>query len=327
MSDSQKKTDEERVLELLLGGRAPPGDGPGGPCPPVEVLAGLAERRLLDEERRSVERHVLGCEDCRSLVATLVDEGAASAAGRLVRLPGLWRALAAAAILLSVTAMGITLWNRNRDTDERLLAVAAELGRERPELFSGFRPLSRAERLNDPRERVRAGGGLVLRAPVGKVRDAASRFDWTMVPGVTGYELALFDDKSRLWKGSVAAPPFTLPQGGPALRPGIVHLWKVTAQGPTGDLEAKAPFEIATPEEVRSLDAAFREIEARAPRRLRRLLEAQLALRLGFLEDAERSARAYVEGWPEDVVGRETLFQAQARLGRPDADQAREAPR
>jgi hypothetical protein len=292
------------------------------------VLAGLAERRLLPEERPAVERHVLACEECRSLVVTLVGEGAGAApAGRVVRLPQLWKALSAAAILLSAAATVITIWSQNRDTQERLVAAAASLARERPELFSGFRPLTPEERRNDPRERVRSGAALVLRGPIGKVRDTAPRFDWTPVAGVTGYQLALFDDRSRLWQGPVAAPPFELPTGTPALQPGVVHLWKVTADGPTGDLEAKATFEIATNAEVAALDDAFREIESRAARRLRRLLQAQLALRLGFLELAERSARAYVEGWPEDAVGRETLYQAMARLGRPDADEKREAPR
>jgi hypothetical protein len=315
--------DAERILAGYLAGHAPRPPR-GEDCPPVDALVGLVEERLLPGERPGVEAHVAGCDACRSILAALAAEGAGpERSGVRALRPAVLGALAAAAVLLAAGLWALHA-ARPRSTAAALASARADLARSHPDLFGSFQLLGPGDRPASPVERERGPGTIVLLEPVGRVLAPAPRFRWRGVPGARAYELTLYaPDGTRLLAATVPAPA---DEGGtvghdpggdaPAPPPGQRCLWKVSAATPRGDVDARARFEIAGDAEREQWARALRAIEARVPEPLRALLTAQVALRRGLLDEAERAARRYGSLAPDDAVGRETLLAVLAALGR-----------
>ena len=296
---------------------------PGGiPCPDRNLVAGLAEDRLLPEERRSVEAHMEACAPCRERVAavraSLAPVAPASAVGA-----GRPRLLAAAAVLLAAAGLSLSWWRPWGDGapapegDAALLAAAEALGRERPDLLRGFRPLDRAERTARPGLLRGNGGG--PRSPAGRLLDPRPPFRWEVPPGVEAWRFRLFrqGDGAVLVEADCPGPPFLLPAVAPRLEEGVDYLWEAAAEGPLGREEIRTTFSVAAQAECRALAAAAEAIDRSAPPGTAAVLKAHVAIRRGFFQEAERILREEAGGGAGDAAARETLDLLRETLGPP----------
>lgn len=332
--------DDAGFAESILSALPPPGREPSGPCPPADQLGGFAEGRLVPGEREALERHLAECAACREVVVALSEEAGPAtvrAPAAIPRRGPRWASVAAAAAVLALALVGLRFLTRPddpgtaRDTESALAAEAEGLVRADPGLFAGFAPLGRAERL-EVRPVERSGSEFALLAPVGKVLAPPEELVWTRAPGAERYEIVIRDAQGRKpWTIPGAAAPAA---GGDVVRvpvaldpppaAGESHLWKVSATGDTGDVQATATFSVAAPDEKDRLARAAVAIDTAAPPELAGLLKAHFALRSGFLAEAERHARAVVAARPGDAVARETLHAVLNRIGSPESSRWRD---
>ncbi|HET6203580.1 MAG TPA: zf-HC2 domain-containing protein [Planctomycetota bacterium] len=341
MGDS-RRPEEDPVLAFLVGRFGPEDSGAGGePCPGENLLAGLADGALLPEERERLERHLGGCEACASVAAAL---GRAGLAGegrterpRALLHPGAGRGggaegarrflrplLAAAALLIGVLGIAfgpplLRALGRSADTDALLVASAQSLSRARPDLFGGFSPVPRAERVAPPP--LYRGGDLLLVYPAGRIREVRPSFRWEPDGDAKDYEVVVRTEEGAVvWRARTPTPSLAYPGGERDLDAGVRYVWEVSANGPREQRSSRRDFEVASPSERARLESGVSLIREHAPERVRDLLAAHFALRRGFYGDAEEAARAYFGRRPEDPVGRETLLHVLRRLGSSEAD-------
>jgi hypothetical protein len=293
------------------------------PCPDAGLLAGLAEDRLVAAERDEIEAHLVACDACRAAVVEVVRDGAVAAApvpSRLAPIRGSWRfAVPAAAAVLVAAVVVLASLRRSftTDTDEALVASAADLAVARPDLFGAFRPLRPGEEIAAALSQKR--GALALFAPAGKVLDARPAFRWEAVPGVASWRVSLFTaDGEPLWSEESARATLSFPTGRAELAPGKRYIWEASGDGPFGPEGSRRAFDVATVEERRVFDDAGREIDARVPARFRALLRAQFLLRHDCYAAARAAADEYVRENPDDAAGRATLAAVERALGMPD---------
>lgn len=305
---------------------APTTHGPS-PCPPDEVLAGWAEGALPSAARVHVETHLPTCAACRDLVADVAQDvprvdGAGEAprahAGRILR----WkpRALALAAGVLLAVGAGIG-WFAMRpptvpiDADTQLVALAADLRRERPDLVGDFAPLSSAER--------RVGmhptrGGLVVFEPSGIGTSPRPEVRWSAVRGATRRQVVVRRaDGVEVLRRDVGATPWPWPADAPDLTRGVTYEVEVTLEGPTGPANATGEFRVPTATEESAFDAALALVRARAPQGLGDLAGAHLAVRRQRWSTAEALVRASLATRPGDPQATELLAHVLARRGAP----------
>jgi hypothetical protein len=81
---------------------------------------------------------------------------------------------------------------------------------------------------------------------------------------------------------------------------------EVVARGPVEDTARRA-FEVATPEALARLSAAYAEIARRAEPPLSTLAQAVFALRDGWPGEARGLAAAYAAARPDDAYGKALL--------------------
>jgi hypothetical protein len=295
------------------------------PCPDGGLLAGFAEDRLVAAERVAIESHLAGCDACRAAVVELARDAASGTVARPVpaapaRIRRPWRfGLAAAAAVLVAATCWFSLQRRAQPTDtgEALVASAAELAAARPDLFGGFVPLRPGEEIAPALSQKR--GALALLAPAGKVLDRRPAFRWEAVPGVTHWRVSLLTaDGEPIWTAESAEASLDFPPGPADLAPGRRYIWEAAGDGPLGPEGSRRAFDVASDEERRALDDAGREIDARAPERLRPLLRAHFALRHGCYAAAQSAAEEFVRANPGDSAGRDLLAAADRALGVPD---------
>jgi hypothetical protein len=322
----QPNNPEDRVLETFFR-RATLEGGELGPCPDPSVLAGLAEDRLLPEERQAVEEHVAICPKCLEVVGVLVRQARPPVARKPARV---WFLLAAACVI-AVLALGIVLVGKGSlpeetDTDAVLVAAAEDLARTRPDLFTGFRPLDREERLA-ARSPVQRGGGPVPLLPVNTVLKTRPVFTWEGIAPAEKVEVSLLRaGRGTLWKRAARGTELAYPDDVAALEAGVRYVWKISCSGVLGREEARRAFRVASLTDRRTFQEAVRIIDEEVPVETRLLLRAHLAIRRGFLAEAERAGWAHLRADPGDEVGRETLFHVLAAISSSEARRLREDP-
>jgi hypothetical protein len=312
----------------------------GSGCPGEDQLAALAAGGLLPEERESVERHLERCRPCRDAVAALVrwhrDAGSegddeaiqpeSTAGAERVRHGPRLLLLAAAVILMAALIwVGKDFFAPGEGLEfgtssERLADLAEDLAKADPGLFESFVPLSREERLA-PSPVLLRSGGIVLLHPAGASLALRPRFDWEPVAGAAEYRVTLLtSDGVAVWEEETGAASLDYPAGRPELTAGTGYLWEVRCEEPLGgEFRQRRAFRTASESERASFKAAIEAVEARDPGAIGLLLQAQLAVRLGFYRQAEYAARAYVLAGEEDALGRETLFHVLQLIGSPEA--------
>src|SRR5262245_5337813 len=313
------RPEDDPFLGYVVRRFAPEDAGdPADSCPGDNLLTGLAGGRLLANEREGLEAHLDRCGRCRG-IAEVLSRKAASPAGR--KAFGLPARFAAAAVLaaLAAFAFGPDLLSAIRGketqapagTQERLLSAAADLARARPDLFRGFVPLSRDERLaRGPQLRA---GDLALLSPSGRILETRPAFRWEAASGREDEIVLRTARGETLWRGTARPPRLEYPPEAPDLRPGVRYVWEVARAG-------RRTFATASAEERAAFEAGVKEIETRGPASLRPLLVAHLALRGEFFAEAERAARAFLAAEPADAVGRETLAHVLRRTGSSEAE-------
>jgi hypothetical protein len=303
------RADDDDVLRSLLGGRPPASD-----CPEEGLLAAWAEDRLEDERRDRVESHLALCDDCRAVALAQREAAQASpalpAAGRGPAV--VWpfrrrRLLRAVVALAAVVVVGVGLaWFRSEpDAAERLSAAAAAGSRANPALLAGFRPLSRAELAAGSASVLR--GGIAMLEPAEHLLGPPMRFRWKPVAGATGYRVTLLDGAGMpLWTRETLNPALDWPTEEPLLAPGAKAVLEVTADAVLGQVEGRRAFDVATAAAARSYAEAAGVLAAQ-DRALADLLRAHLALRRGYLPEAESAAWAQLRRTPEEPLVRATL--------------------
>lgn len=328
MTEESGRRNGDGPVEGLIGGAPPPGNA--GPCPEPNQLAALAQDRLLPGEREPLERHLALCAECRGAALLAREAGELRTPGRdTARAASPRRTLLAAAAVLLTAAAALWLSGRGggAPTDRALAREAERLARARPELFASFEPLVRAERLARGPATLRAGRAPVPLHPAGRVVSRAPAFSWAPGTGERGYrvELQRLPEGATLWAAEVEAAELAYPGAADPLAEGGSYLWTVTPLRPGEGAEQAAldarsrGFEVAGAAETAAFEMALAEVRARADPALRELLAAHLALRRGFLRQAEEAARAHLARAPGDPVGLETLFAVLARLDHPEA--------
>ncbi len=279
----------------------------------------MAEARLPEEEREAIERHLASCPDCLRVAGAILRETAPAATPALPR-RRLLPALLAASVLLAAGILGARSFLRTPigSTEESLLSSAGDLARERPDLFGGFHPLSREERLAPGRGVLRAGFSVLH--PSGRVLEVRPSFRWEPERGVREWKVGLFlADGTPLWTAASGAAFLDYPAAERELQRGRGYLWEVSGEGPLGRVASTRVFSVATDGEREAFATGLREIEGRVSARVRDLVLAHFALSGGFHAEAEKAARGFVASHPDDPVGRETLFHVLGILGSSEA--------
>jgi hypothetical protein len=311
-----RRPEDDRLVEQLLRHAGPPSTGTGEDCPGADLLVGLLEDRLLTEERALLEAHLVGCGGCRARLAGLARrEGVLEPfrPRRPILLRPFW--LAAAAAVLAALATTIAFQLRPRSVDVLLADASAGLRRSRPDLFGGFEPLGLVALKSQGPLLERAAGDPVPLHPAGVVLDPRPAFRWEPAHGATAHTVTLYGPQGgRLFeaRGGSGAP---FPADARDLAPGSGYLWEVSGEGPAGRAQARRIFSVAPPEARARFEEARREIEARAPARVRALLLAHRALSLRHFAEAEAAARAAVAELPDEPMARETLAHVLRLLG------------
>jgi hypothetical protein len=290
------------------------------------VIAAFASGDLLVEERDAVERHLARCETCRSIAAAVAAEVGARAEDAPIpaaRGSAPWwtpaRVAAAAVVLVAVgVALAFALKRPSAPptTDEVLVATAKDLARAHPGLFEGFSPLSEQERRADGRDRHRGTGELALLEPAGKVLETRPRLRWEGDHGAERWVVVVARaDGTVVLRAEPSGPSLEWPKDAADLEPGVAYQWTVTGTWPGGEEKARGVFEVASAEDGSAFEAAVRAIDAGAPAKVRRLLEAHLAFRRGYLARAVEAARAAVAEAPGDAAAVETLALVERATG------------
>jgi hypothetical protein len=321
--------DEDLLIERLLG-RLPAKDPAAGECPDEAALTAWLEGRSPPAGREAVEGHLARCDECLAVAAALRAERAAPG-GRVLTL---WRrapVLTAAAALFLGIALGV-LWTLQRrsgtGTDDQLAEAAGQLARAHPGSFGDFHPLTREER-RVPRSVQRGDQDPVAIAPASKILEDRPTFRWRALPGCPGYrlEVRVFGGEPK-WTlvhevakpaddGEVAVP---YPGAERELAAGARYEWIVSGEGPLGRRESRQVFGVADLEERAAWDRDRAACRSAAPPRIADLLEAHLAVRRGYLLEAEQAARRQLAVGPADGAARETLYYILRRLDSPESE-------
>jgi hypothetical protein len=295
-----------------------PSTAPGHTCPDANLLAGLMSDALLVEERAGVEQHLAGCSSCRAMVARMAKKhvtiGARAPWSVTARGLG-WLCVAAAAAFV----VGL-VWLRSEARPARqaqLVAAAARLRAESPDLLAALVPLSDDERRHGPESPLRSGPLRAL-APSGVVVDRRPALRWeardTQHAVVVSLRAA---DGALVFQQRIEGTGLEYPAHAPDLVAGDYE-WDVADSASVSS--ATRTFTVADDAESARIRAALRTIDARGPPPLVPLLRAHLCLRLRMWSEAEAAARQDVAQHGGDLVGRETLYQALVRLGSVEAD-------
>ena len=305
---------------------------PAARCPDDNELAALAEGRLPAARRDALFGHVADCRACGAVVAAVhaaLDAEPAAAAGSPVAppLPSLEaararrgpspRVLAVAAATLVAVGVGLFAASR-RGADappvaQQVASAFDALGAARADLFGGLTPLGADELSRGGESATR--GGLVAFAPVGAVLETRPAFSWQPVPGVSGYTVVVRDGAGAVvWTKRAPGAFLPYPPDVAPLAPGAAYTWSVEATAALGRVEGRRAFSTADADAVARWKETLREVKARVPETLRALVGAQVALRRGYVVEAERLAaeqRAVADG----PLARDVERHVRRRLG------------
>ncbi|MBM3819966.1 MAG: hypothetical protein FJW14_13250 [Acidimicrobiia bacterium] len=272
--------------------------------PGPEVIEALAEDRLPDADRDAVTSHVTSCSTCAedlddllAIRAALDATPAVATGGRRGRAALVWAAGIAAMIALAA-------WMGTRPESPAPAQATAEATQPAQGVLpSPAGPAPVASALTAAEQQfvasARAAGRIDLGASaqmligrqgmlLGRAEPAAAfapiapagtivlslrpTLSWSMLPGATGYTVAVFDERfTEVARGrNVASTSWTV---GATLRRGAVYVWQVTAHLPSGDVTAPAP-----PQPEARFQVAGEATAATAAEQQSRLADEPLAL-------------------------------------------------
>ncbi len=328
---------EERIQEDA--GQPAPGEPPPPPAPPVVVaehpsgnlLAGLAEGRLLEAEAEAVVGHAAACAYCGSLLRGLALAGIRPAeAVELPRDPSAGKALvrrrgkppqpgrrAGGVLLALLVTMGVILLavaqggpglierlGLGQDTEQQVFETTARLQRTEPGMFGEFEPYTRQElESGTARPSLEAEGPRPVH-PRDRVLSGTPTFQWKPIPEATNYTLSIFDEAgTRLWTGTIAGTSQPWPPELAPLLPGSPADWEVAvADAPERPLRMR--FSVAPERDSVHWERRVKRLaELVADEGVRAVLTAQIALRRGHLWEAWIAIRAHTRRVPRDGYG------------------------
>lgn len=309
--------DDESFLQRGLSAVRPGGGAAGtDPCLDANLLAGLAEGRLLPAERETAEAHLAVCDACRGLALRMVQ--ARPPANRSSLRTWSWQTagwLAAAAILV---ASVVWAWRDLPTVDAQLVAQAERLRQDASDLLDDFAPLDRGERL-------RPGAGAVRSGPLRPISPAATILEsrpslrWESPQGSGRVSVSMRSaDGSVVFDEAVDGQTLAYPESAASLVSGTSYEWSITDL--RGLSSSERAFRVADEAERDRFMAGLRTIRARATPELAELLCAHFALRRNVLAEAEAAARRALARDAQDRVARETLYQVLVRLGSAEAE-------
>ncbi len=204
-------------------------------------------------------------------------------------------------------------------SEERLLALAADLAAKRPDLFGSFVPLSVAERRGADDG---VHGGVALHEPSGVVEEDRPAFRWSAPAGASGTTVTVRRaDGVEAWTrpaDSAATLPF--PKDAEPLARGQDYFWEVSAHGPVGPVVGLRAFHVASEVERSQTEEALALLHKTPDPDLRALAAAHYLARRGWLRRAQEEAAAYLKHHPTDADALDLLRHIVARRGlSPDA--------
>jgi hypothetical protein len=223
---------------------------------------------------------------------------------------------------LAVVAVGLFLALKScggggaasRDGEAVLVAVAKDLAARSPDLFAGFVPVPREERL--AAQAVVRDGEIEVHGPTEVVLAGRPRFSWAQSGRVRNYDLVLKGaDGKTAWKKRIEGFAAPFPADEAPLAAGSAWAWEISGKRSTGTVRGVRTFRVATDDERKRYEASVAVVRARPAADRPDLVVAHVALRAGLLEEAEAAAAADVRAFPGDGAGRTTLACVRARLG------------
>lgn len=201
-----------------------------------------------------------------------------------------------------------------KDGEAVLAAVAGDLAAKSPDLFAGFAPVPRAERV--AAQAMVRDGEIEVHGPTEVVLGGRPRFAWVQSGRVRNYDLVLKGaDGKTAWKKRIEGFAAPFPADEAPLAAGSAWTWEVSGKRSTGTVRGVRTFRVATDDERKRYEAAVAVVRARPASDRPNLVVAHLAARAGLLEEAEAAAAADVRAFPGDDAGRTTLAYVRARLG------------
>lgn len=238
--------------------------------------------------------------------------------------PGLAVPKVVGIVVLIVVAIGLYLALKScgggggpssgKDGEAVLAAVAGDLAAKSPDLFAGFAPVPRAERL--AAQAMVRDGEIEVHGPTEVVLGGRPRFAWVQSGRVRNYDLVLKGaDGKTAWKKRIEGFAAPFPADETPLPAGSAWTWEVSGKRSTGTVRGVRTFRVASDDERTRYEAAVAAVRARPASDRPNLVVAHLALRAGLLAEAEAAAAADVRAFPRDDAGRTTLAYVRARLG------------
>ncbi|MFO0931888.1 MAG: hypothetical protein U1E39_04170 [Planctomycetota bacterium] len=238
--------------------------------------------------------------------------------------PGLAVPKVVGVVVLVVVAIGLYLALKScgggggasagKDGEAVLAAVAGDLAAKSPDLFAGFAPVPRGERV--AAQAMVRDGEIEVHGPTEVVLGGRPRFAWVQSGRVRNYDLVLKGaDGKTAWKKRIEGFAAPFPADEAPLPAGSAWTWEVSGKRSTGTVRGVRTFRVATDDERKRYEAAVAVVRARPASDRPNLVVAHLALRAGLLEEAEAAAAADVRAFPGDDAGRTTLACVRARLG------------
>lgn len=328
---------EERIQE---DARQPaPGEPPPPPAPPVvaqehpsaNLLAGLAEGRLLAAESEAVVTHAAACARCGSLLRGLalaglrpaeaaelandpsadrpISRGLGTTTQPARRLGGVLLAVLVTLgiVMLAAAQGGRGLFQRlglGQDSEQEVFETTARLQRTEPGMFGEFEPYTRQElESGTARPSLEAEGPRPVH-PRERVLSGTPTFLWKSVPEATHYTLAILDDAgARLWTGAIAGTSQPWPAELPALLPSATAEWEIAVAGGT-ERPLRMRFSVAPERDGVHWERRVKRLGELVPEQgVRAILTAQIALRRGHLWEAWEAVRAHTRRVPNDGYG------------------------
>jgi len=291
------------------------------------IVAG-AEGRLAPEQAMAVQAGAATTGEVRVLLEDFLHELnhgqeetapplAAPAAGRS---PSARVRLAAVAALVA-GVLGVGAWAllagrspeapHGGSTEERLVAAGEALAAQGSPAFRGFHPVTAVERALGVPGREPGPATFVVLRPRGVSLDGRPMAAWTAVPGARQYTVRMLDAKgATVWHRTTEGTELAYPAEAaplPAREAGVATTCEVAADTPQGREVARTPVAVADADERASAISLLAEAGGYGDGVVARLLQAHVALRHDWWDEAERLTRLAAVGHGDDPVVRGTL--------------------
>ena len=291
-------------------------------------IVAAAEGRLAPEQAKAVHAEAATTGEVRVLLEDFVHElnHGQEATAPPVAAPAAGRSLSARVRLAAIAALvagvlGVAAWAlfagrapetaRGGPTEERLVAAGEALAAQGSPAFRGFHPVTAVERALGAPPREPGPATFVVLRPRGVSLDGRPTAAWTAVPGARQYTVRMLDAKgATIWHRTTVGTELALSTGGGAAarrEVGVATTCEVAADTPQGREVARAPAAVADADERASAISLLAEAGGYGDDVVARLLQAHVALRHEWWDEAERLTRKAAVGHGDDPVVRGTL--------------------